>query len=39
MISLDVFLVLVMARLILPAGFLILLGERMRSREGCYWLR
>jgi len=38
MIGLEVFLVLLITRLLLPVGFLILLGEWMRGRERCYWL-
>jgi len=38
MIGLDVFLVLLIARLILPACLLLFLGEWMRRRDaGYYW--
>lgn len=35
--GLEVFLVLLITRLILPAGLLLLIGEWVRRRETRYW--
>ena len=39
MIGLEVFLVLLVTRLILPAGLLLLIGERVRHNQAHYWFR
>ena len=37
MIGLEVILILVVTRIVLPIGLLILVGEWIRQREGKYW--
>jgi hypothetical protein len=39
MIGLEVFLVLLVTRLILPAGLLLLIGEWVWRNEARYWFR
>jgi hypothetical protein len=39
MIGFDVFLVLILTRVALPAGILLFLGEVVRRRERKYWAR
>lgn len=39
MIGLEVLLVLLVTRLILPVGLLLLIGERVRRNQAQYWFR